>query len=219
MTEAEWLTGTVPYELLKHRMTLDERKRRLLDCACVRRVLHLLVDTQYLDAVSAAEDFADGKLIWNEMKGTARRKANASLRELRPRLRTHYSRYAAEAAVATTNRQAKNEGMLLAASAMGYATNDYKTNLEREMAEQVKLVHDIFGNPFRPTTIDPSWLTSTVLALATGIYEDKAFDRMPILADALQDAGCDNDEILNHCRQPGEHCRGCWCVDLVLGRT
>ena len=61
------------------------------------------------------------------------------------------------------------------------------------------------GNPFRPITLNPSWLTSTVLALANGIYEEKAFDRMPILADALQDAGCDNEDILNHCRQPGEH--------------
>jgi hypothetical protein len=46
-----------------------------------------------------------------------------------------------------------------------------------------------------------------------------AFDRMPILADAIQDAGCDNEDILNHCRQPGDHVRGCWCVDLVLGKT
>jgi hypothetical protein len=216
MTEEEWLAGTGPYELLKHRMTRDERKRRLLDCACVRRVLHFLVDTRYLDAVSAAEDFADGKLTWNEMKGTARRKANASLRELRPRVRTHYSRYASEAAVATTNRQAKNEGMLLAASTMGYTTNDYKTNLEREMAEQVKLVHDIFGNPFRPISFNPSWRTSTVLTLARHMYDSRDFTAMPILADALQDAGCDNEDILNHCRQPGEHVRGCFVVDLVL---
>ncbi len=48
---------------------------------------------------------------------------------------------------------------------------------------------------------------------------DRAFDRMPILADALQDAGCDNLNILNHCRQPGEHVRGCWVVDLLTGRS
>jgi hypothetical protein len=83
---------------------------------------------------------------------------------------------------------------------------------------QASLLRDIFGNPFRPVTLDPSWLTSTVLALATGIYADPAFDRMPILADALQDAGCDNEDILNHCRQPGEHVKGCWCVDLILNK-
>jgi hypothetical protein len=67
-------------------------------------------------------------------------------------------------------------------------------------------------------TADPSWLTSTVVALAEGIHQERAFDRLPILADALQDAGCDNDDILNHCRQPGEHVRGCWVVDLLTGR-
>jgi|SRR5579872_2179975 len=82
----------------------------------------------------------------------------------------------------------------------------------------ISLIRDIFGNPFRPITLNPSWLSSTVLALATGIYEEKAFDRMPILADALQDAGCDNQDILNHCRQPGVHVKGCWVVDLLLNK-
>jgi biotin carboxyl carrier protein len=90
-------------------------------------------------------------------------------------------------------------------------------NVQQE-AQISALFRDIFGNLFRPVTLDPSWLTSTVLVLANGIYSDKAFDRLPILADALQDAGCDNDDILNHLREPGEHCRGCWALDLVLGR-
>jgi hypothetical protein len=79
-------------------------------------------------------------------------------------------------------------------------------------------VRDIFGNPFRPVAVDPSWLTETVVALAEGIYQERAFDRMPILADALEDAGCDDADVLNHCRQPGEHVRGCWVVDLLTGR-
>jgi hypothetical protein len=83
----------------------------------------------------------------------------------------------------------------------------------------VALLRDIFGNPFRPVEADPAWLTSDVVALARGIYEEKAFDRMPILADALQDAGCNNDDVLAHCREPGEHVRGCWVVDLVLGKS
>ena len=81
------------------------------------------------------------------------------------------------------------------------------------------LLRDIFGNSFRPVAIDPAWLTSDVLALARGIYDDKAFDRMPILADALQDTGCDNTDILDHCRDAKQtHTRGCWVVDLVLGK-
>ncbi|MCE9566327.1 MAG: hypothetical protein K8U57_30250 [Planctomycetes bacterium] len=79
-------------------------------------------------------------------------------------------------------------------------------------------MRDIFGNPFRPVTLSPEWRTTTVLALANQLYESRNFDAMPILADALQDAGCENDDILNHCREPGEHVRGCWVVDMILGK-
>ncbi|MBA4191722.1 MAG: hypothetical protein C0467_27395 [Planctomycetaceae bacterium] len=81
------------------------------------------------------------------------------------------------------------------------------------------LVWEIFGNPFDPVAANPIWLTSDVVALAIGIYNDRAFDRMPILADALQDAGCENDDILNHLRDAtATHVRGCWALDLVLGK-
>jgi hypothetical protein len=86
--------------------------------------------------------------------------------------------------------------------------------------EQVELLRDVFGNPFRPVALDPAWLTSDVLLLARGIYDDRAFDRMPILADALQDAGCDNGDVLTHCRDTNlVHVRGCWVVDLLLGKS
>jgi hypothetical protein len=78
-------------------------------------------------------------------------------------------------------------------------------------------IREIFPNPFvAPPRFDPAWLTSTVVALARGSYDERAFDRMPILADALQDAGCDNEELLKHCRGHGVHVRGCWAVDLCL---
>jgi hypothetical protein len=80
------------------------------------------------------------------------------------------------------------------------------------------LVRDIFGNPFRPATCDPSWCTSAVVGLAEAIYADRAFDRLPILADALEDAGCGLPDVLAHCRGPGPHARGCWVVDLILGK-
>jgi hypothetical protein len=83
----------------------------------------------------------------------------------------------------------------------------------------IRLLHDIFGPlPFRDVHIAPVWLTSDVLALASGIYDEMAFDRMPILADALQDDGCEDTDILAHCRGAGPHVRGCWVVDLVLGK-
>lgn len=80
------------------------------------------------------------------------------------------------------------------------------------------LLRDIFANPFCPATIDQSWLTPNVVALARNIYDDRSFDRMPELADALEEAGCDSEDMLSHCRELGEHVRGCWVVDLLLGK-
>jgi hypothetical protein len=91
-----------------------------------------------------------------------------------------------------------------------------RDQLVAERVAQCDLVREVFGNPFRPVAFDPAWRTWDVLLLAKGIDDDRAYDRMPILADALQDAGCDNDEVLNHCRGPGSHAPGCWVVDLVL---
>jgi hypothetical protein len=88
--------------------------------------------------------------------------------------------------------------------------------------EQVMLLREVMGNPFRPTNLDPLWLTwagGTVVHLAEGIYEDRAFDRMPVLGDALEEAGCTNESILGHCRQTAEHVRGCWLVDLLLDKA
>ncbi len=79
-------------------------------------------------------------------------------------------------------------------------------------------MRDIFGNPFRPLTFAPAWRTDTTVTLARQMYEGREFSAMPILADALQDAGCDHPDVLGHCRGPGPHARGCWVVDLVLGK-
>ncbi|OAI51375.1 hypothetical protein AYO44_00775 [Planctomycetaceae bacterium SCGC AG-212-F19] len=90
--------------------------------------------------------------------------------------------------------------------------------VEGELGRISDLLRDVFGNPFNHVTVDPAWRTANVTGLAEAIYTERAFDRMPILADALEDAGCTTPDVLNHCRQPGEHVRGCWVVDLVLGK-
>jgi hypothetical protein len=94
-----------------------------------------------------------------------------------------------------------------------------------ELATNATLLREIAGNPFRPVSIHPAWLTPTVLSVAQAAYDNRipppgALEnaRLGVLADALEEAGCDNEEILNHCRQPGGHVRGCWVVDLVLGK-
>jgi hypothetical protein len=81
------------------------------------------------------------------------------------------------------------------------------------------LLRDVFANPGRPIDFDPRWLTSTVVDLARAIHDERAFENLPILGDALMDSGCDNEEIIAHCRSKRPHFRGCWPVDLILGKS
>jgi hypothetical protein len=94
----------------------------------------------------------------------------------------------------------------------------YDVVFKSEGESQAELARDIFGNPFRPVAFSPAWRTDTAVALARQMYGSRDFGAMPILADALQEAGCDSEEVLSHCRGPGPHVRGCWVVDLVLGK-
>jgi hypothetical protein len=99
---------------------------------------------------------------------------------------------------------------------------EYSADLAREFRRQVGLVFEVFGNPFRPGRIDDyslAWDGGLVRQLAEGIYEDKAFDRMPVLGDALEDAGCSDEAVLSHCRTQADHVRGCWVLDMILGRA
>ncbi|WP_158264790.1 hypothetical protein [Blastopirellula marina] len=100
---------------------------------------------------------------------------------------------------------------------MGWSPSE--ESAARERAAQAELMREIVGNPFLPAAVEPAWLLhndSQVLEIAQTIYRDRAFDRMPELAAALESAGCTSDEILTHCRQPTDHVRGCWVLDLLL---
>jgi hypothetical protein len=95
-----------------------------------------------------------------------------------------------------------------------------------EQAAQADLIRDLFGNPFRLVTLDPAWRSADVLSLAEAAYDNRALPegtlgpaRLALLADALEDAGCSNAEVLTHLRGPGPHVRGCWAVDAVLGKS
>ena len=105
----------------------------------------------------------------------------------------------------------------------GYAphrTDDQGAAYRTFQAVKKNIFRDIAGNPFRAVRFSPSWRTGTAVLLAKQMYESRDFSAMPILADALQDAGCDNDDILAHCREAsGPHVGGCWVVDLVLGKS
>jgi hypothetical protein len=128
---------------------------------------------------------------------------------------------AAEAASYTCKQgYGLNAGALCAARAIARhrgAKDDGVPDPE-ELAAQCGLLREIFGNPFRKTKPARSWLTPSVVTLAEEIYKKSALDRMGILADALEEAGCDNAEILSHCRSQDPHVKGCWVIDLVLGK-
>src|SRR5262249_28116970 len=95
----------------------------------------------------------------------------------------------------------------------------FAASLREEGQAQAALVRDIFGNPFRPVALDRSWLSgngAAVVELAQAIYDERAFEQLPALADALEEAGCTDPQILQHCRETGGHVLGCWAVDLLL---
>jgi len=138
--------------------------------------------------------------------------------------RWFYIRERATAAVRALSQSQFDEKVILSVfnhglDYQGFATDSDEYGAKsREQKVQAALLRDIFGNPFRPVSFDPDWRTSTAVALATQMYDSRDFSAMPILADALQDAGCASSDILDHCRGPGPHVRGCWVVDLVLGK-
>jgi hypothetical protein len=106
-------------------------------------------------------------------------------------------------------------------------TEEFEAEMKREKRERKQLarvLREIVGNAFTPPRFEPAWRTADVVAIARGIFEDRAFDRMPILADALLDADCDEEAVLRHCRgteigvEKPQHFRGCWVIELILGR-
>jgi len=220
MTETDWLLSPHPAPMLSFlRKRTSERKLRLFACACCGRVAKQL-NRFARKSLRVAEQYADAKVSSEKLRFAwqdARRASQAVYREARevPETSEGVAMFAVALSCETDiDRVLSAVGMTARCEAYPVDTS----RLADAHRQQVPLLIDIFGNPFRPITLDPSWLTSTVITLATGMYEEKAFDRMPILADALKDAGCDNEDILNHCRQLGEHTRGCWCVDLLLAK-
>ena len=171
--------------------------------------------------IDAAERFADGQIgrrrlrtIWNEY----------SNQKARYRYSPDYARGAVVNLIMNyclkhRPRPWANDD---AVSAVVEANRDWWRFWQRIIARNVErraqceLLRDIVGNPFRSITMDPEWLTPALIQHAQAIYHDRAFDRLPILAYALEEAGCDDPAMLNHLRATGPHCRGCWVLDLAL---
>jgi hypothetical protein len=210
MTEAQWLACTDPDAALRQvRRRASQRKLRLFAVACCRQVWHLL-DPKHHESVAVAERFADGEATVAELRA-----AHSSL--LDPYHFAHptdESRAASFAGYQVAHGAAYDAARIAAESARHALPPGTEA-----AAEQIALLRDIFGNPFRRFRIDTKWRTDTALSLARQVYESRDFGAMPILADALQDAGCESEDILAHCRHPhATHVRGCWVVDLLLGK-
>jgi hypothetical protein len=218
VTEEDWLASCNPKAMLGHlRPKFSDRKLRLFACACCRRVLRLASDARIVGILNTLERYANGE--GRERDRIDARKAAEAIHDNVNKPQDCISSELRNAAQKTLNWGSWHPGSL-AAAAVGWSDHaHFAERKSEERAEQAPILREMVGNPFRPVALDPAWLTSDVLALARGIYDDRAFDRMPILADALQDAGCTNDDILNHCRGDGPHVRGCWVIDLLLGKA
>jgi hypothetical protein len=229
MTEAEWLTREDPEDLLRFikqhrgmRRQKKQRKQRLFSVACCRRICPLIGNDRSRACVEVAERFADGRATSEELRAA---EAEAS---------AVWSKCAADDAlfacvqvcwksdngmhVSTTTISAVfGQQQREAGSPVDVLGGRKRGACPHEEREQCRLLRCIFGNPFRPVLFAPGWRTDNMVGIARKMYDERDFAAMPILAGALEEAGADNEDILNHCRGPGPHVRGCWVVDLLLG--
>ena len=209
MTEAEWLTCTDPQKMLECLPEqLSHRKAMLFACGCCRHVWDQLLSDLARDTVDATERQADALPggsdilqsfdIWSQIDQEGGWLQNKISRGLYLAGRDGWS----------------------GAREVAWETS-FLAPRRKERQYQTALLRCIIGSSlFRPVIADPAWLTwqnGTILKLAQAIYQERAFDGLPVLADALEEAGCTNNDILDHCRKQREHVRGCWVVDLILG--
>ena len=205
-----------------------ERKQRLFLVACCRRIPLGISESASQKAIETAEAYADGL-----SDRVALAVAHSATRDFCRRVNAsaNYAGYCAACAATEVSGLDFKQGFdrcLYCADCASLASAALLRNPKGlidetiradEKAHQSHLFRDIFGNPFRPVSFNPAWRTDTAVSLARQMYESREFGAMPILADALQDAGCEDEQMLTHCRDANQvHVRGCWVCDLVLGK-
>ena len=224
MTEQQWLTCTDPAPMLEFLWSkASDRKLRLFVCACCRRIWPLLKDERSRKVVEVGEQFADA-LTDDKCR------EDALLAADRPMLALQ--RYLRKSRVPRPLPKALSAGIAARlacwpASSYAGAVDACVTHTRQALdpcgdPRLCDLMRDIFGNPFRPSPPLPqavlAWDNSTAARIAQAIYDERDFGRLPVLGDALEEAGCTDADILAHCRSAGPHVRGCWVVDLILGK-
>jgi hypothetical protein len=204
----------------------SDRKLRLFACACCRRVEKFLWSGKVgHEAILTAERHADGSATYEELE-TARQRVWRQL-ELYPQEPVYDASYwacvvdAQQAAAMSARCAAGNSTLAVHRDAVDFDALCEKRRNE-ELAIQGQFLHDLFGPLlFRSVHLNPyclAWNNGTVCRIAQTVYDNRAFDQLPVLADALEEAGCTSADLLAHLRGPGPHIRGCWAIDLPLGK-
>jgi hypothetical protein len=223
MTEEEWLTNTDPLAMVRFlrelppRDRISDRKLRLFACACCRK-LEKYVEPICVESIVRWERLADEgvrKTDYPQALGDAYSSLRGPYTEPEPQT----PEYLGSCCCLNLNWDTKN----VPASVDAIITDTQRAGIE--YAELARMLRDVVGNPCRRVVTKRThyrlrqwraWNEGTVVRLAQSMYDSRCFDEMPILHDALSDAGCDNLDILEHCRTDGGHIRGCWVVDLLL---
>jgi hypothetical protein len=211
ITESEWLIGTDPMPMLRRiQKGGSARKMRLLAVMPARLRWAEIPEKPFREAIETAERHADGRATDDELAAYREQLYGYVGSQFPDWISQETNRVVHSLAFTTTYKPplrplVPGGTWTFCASLVGEAL--------------CPIIRDIFGNPFRPVTFSPAWRTDTAVALARQMYDAREFGAMPILADALQDAGCEDEQILSHCLSDGAHVRGCWVVDLVLGKV
>lgn len=218
MTEAEWLSCADLKPMLEFvRGKASERKLRLFSLACCHRLeSRMLTDrgwgSWFLETVAVVDRCFEGAGSDAEL---------AELYDVAPNNLTNQvvagilTPDAWDGAIETSRAAAERAGWGIDE----WGNRDYSEwRVRAERVVQARRLRCILGNPFRSVCFSPGWRTDTAVALARQMYESRDFSAMPILADAVQDAGCEDELVLGHCRSPSSHVRGCWVIDSVLGK-
>jgi hypothetical protein len=236
--EAEWLSAVVPHAMVRQlHGRWGDRKQRLVVCAAARRLWRFLPDPRGLALLEAAERYADGEIGREELLRTCEAASGWAFCEsgfdqlayLRSALcRPVAARYEAiyDDTTGAVLGFTLNFSAVLAARQRQWTATPGEVRGEpwdEEARAQADLLREIMGNPFRTPLALPAavlrWNDDLVPRLTRSIYEDRHWHDLPLLADALLDAGCEDDALMGHCREGGGHARGCWALDTILGRS
>ncbi len=233
MTEQKWLACANPagmLGLLGRRW--GDRKRRLFACGCCRLAWHHLADPRSRAAVEAAEAFADGRTPREAMESACQAAGAAAAEQP---ARSPGAAAATAAGFAARSDWGRGAVALQVIHAISWAPSTAprgkagragRAHRDRVGQRAAALLRCVVGNPFRPVNASPAWQTAEVVGLAQAAYDERELPagtldatRLAVLADALEEAGCDQADLLAHLRGPGPHVRGCWAVDLLLGKS